>query len=408
MSTTFDPHQVRGDFPALAQRVHGKPLAYLDNASTTQKPNAVLDAIRDAYIHGCANVHRGVHALSATATERYENARRTTQAFLHAAHVEEVIFTSGTTEALNLVAQTAGRARVHPGDNVVITEMEHHSNLVPWQMLCADRQAQLRVVPIDDRGDLLLDRLPDLLDARTRIVAFSHISNSLGSVNPVADIVREAKAAGAITVIDGAQAAAHEPVDVQALGCDFYAFSGHKVFGPTGVGVLWGKRDILEEIPPYKGGGDMILSVSFEGTSYNDIPYKFEAGTPNIVGVIGLGAALEYVRGWDFDAVARHEAELLQRTTQILEATSGVRIVGTPTTRAGAISFDVDGVHPHDVGTILDLQGIAVRTGHHCTQPVMEHFDVAATVRASFAAYNTVEEVDRLEAGLHKVREVFG
>ena len=408
MTQPFDIEQIRSDFPALENRVHGHPLTYLDNASTTQKPTAVLDAIRDAYVHACANVHRGVHALSADATARYEGVRGIARTFINAPDEKEIIFTSGTTEAINLVAATVGRARVWPGDNVLITEMEHHSNLVPWQMLCADRQAQLRVLPIDERGELQLDRLPDLLDHRTRIVAFSHISNSLGSVNPVIDIVKQARQAGALTVIDGAQAAPHGRIDVQALGCDFYAFSGHKVFGPTGVGVLWGRKDILETIPPWKGGGDMILEVSFEGTSYNDVPYKFEAGTPNIVGVIGLGAALRYVMDLDFNAVARHEQSLLVRTVDALSNLPGIRIIGRPKYRAGAVSFTVDGVHPHDVGTVLDLEGVAVRTGHHCTQPVMEHFDIPATVRASYAVYNTLDEVDRLVDGLRKVQEVFG
>ncbi len=404
----FDIDRIRSDFPALDTLVHKKPLAYLDNASTTQKPTVVLDAMHDVYVNACANVHRGVHSLSASATDRYEAVRGIAQAFLNAPDAREVIFTSGTTEAINLVAQTVGRSRVQPGDNVVITEMEHHSNLVPWQMLCAEKQAQLRVLPIDDRGDLILERLPSLIDHRTRIVAFSHISNSLGSVNPVVDIVEYARDFGAVTVVDGAQAAPHGRIDVQALGCDFYAFSGHKVFGPTGVGVLWGRREILEAIPPYKGGGDMILSVSFEGTTYNDVPHKFEAGTPNIVGVVGLGAALSYIDAFDFDALAEHEQMLLARTIDILQATPGVRIIGDPRVRAAVVSFHVDGVHPHDVGTVLDLEGIAVRTGHHCTQPVMEHFEVPATIRASFAVYNTAEEVDRLADGLAKVKEVFG
>ncbi len=406
--TELDIDSIRGDFPALASLVHGTKLVYLDNASTTQKPNVVLNAIRDAYVHSCANVHRGVHALSAAATAQYEQVRTIAQSFLNAPDDKEIIFTSGTTEAINLVANAVGRARVWPGDNVVITEMEHHSNLVPWQMLCADRQAQLRVIPIDDRGDLRMDRVPTLIDHRTRLVAVSHISNSLGSVNPVVDIVTKAKEMGALVLVDGAQAAAHGPIDVQALGCDFYAFSGHKVFGPTGVGVLWGRREILEATPPWEGGGDMILSVSFEGTSYNEVPYKFEAGTPNIVGVIGLGAALRYIQKLDFDAVARHEQDLLAKTVRLLNSTSGIRIVGEPKLRAAAVSFVVEGVHAHDVGTVLDLEGIAVRTGHHCTQPVMEHFDVPATVRASFAVYNTAAEVDRLAVGLRKVREVFG
>lgn len=407
MAHPFDIGSIRSQFPALGAVVHGQPLTYLDNASTTQKPTVVLDAIRDAYVQAGANVHRGVHALSAEATARYEAVRGIAQAFLNAPSEKEIIFTSGTTEAINLVAQSAGRVRVAPGDNVVITEMEHHSNLVPWQMLCAERQAQLRVLPIDDHGDLRLERLPVLIDPRTRIVAVSHISNSLGTVNPVVDIVDQAKEVGALTVIDGAQAAPHGPIDVQALGCDFYAFSGHKVFGPTGVGVLWGRRSILETIPPYKGGGDMILSVSFEGTTYNEVPYKFEAGTPNIAGVIGLGAALRYLSDLDFDAIALHEQDLLSRTLDMLDSMPGIRIIGEPKYRAAVVSFDVQGVHPHDVGTVLDLEGVAVRTGHHCTQPVMEHFDVPATVRASFAVYNTREDVDRLAAALKKVQGVF-
>jgi cysteine desulfurase/selenocysteine lyase len=403
----FDAEAVRREFPILAQRVHGRPLVFLDNAASTQKPRRVLEAMNGFYERDYANIHRGVYALSERATAAFESARERVRAFLGAPDAREVVFVRGTTEAINLVAQTFGRTRVGEGDEVLVTHLEHHSNIVPWQMLCAERGAELRVVPVDDRGDLRLDALERLLGPRTRILAVTHVSNALGTLNPLREIVRMAHDRGVPVLVDGAQAAPHLRIDVRELGCDFYAFSGHKVFGPTGVGVLWGRAEHLEAMPPWQGGGDMILSVAFEKTLYREIPHKFEAGTPDIAGVVGLGAALEWVSGFDADAIAAHERELLERATAGLARIPGLRLVGEPRERAGVVSFVFDDVHPHDVGTVLDHEGVAVRTGHHCAQPLMERFGVPATVRASFALYNTREDVDALLAALGRVREVF-
>ncbi|MGH9789933.1 MAG: SufS family cysteine desulfurase, partial [Candidatus Acidiferrales bacterium] len=399
--------RVRNDFPILRRQVRGRPLVYLDNAATSQKPQAVIDAIAHYYQSGNANIHRGVHFLSEHATEEHEKARGTVQHFLNAARPSEIVFVRGATEAINLVAQTYGRTHVGAGDEVLITAMEHHSNIVPWQILCEQKEARLRVAPISDRGEVLLEEFERLLGARTKIVAVTHVSNALGTINPVRRIVQSAHGWNVPVLIDGAQAAPHLQIDVQALDCDFYAFSGHKVFGPTGIGVLYGKSALLDAMPPYQGGGDMISSVTFEKTTYNKLPYKFEAGTPNVAGAIGLGAALEYVHGLGMEKIAAHETELLAYATGALEAVRDIRVIGTAPEKAGVLSFVLDGIHPHDVGTILDREGIAIRTGHHCAQPVMQRFGVPATARASFALYNTREEVDALVDGLQKVREVF-
>ena len=403
----FDVERLRRDFPILAQPVHGRKLVYLDNAATSQKPRPVIEAIAHYYEHDNANIHRAVHFLSEHATEEYERARLTAKRFVNAASAHEIIFVRGTTEAINLVAQTYGRAQVGEGDEVVITAIEHHSNIVPWQILCEEKKARLRVAPINDQGELLLDEFAKLLGPRTKIVAVAHISNALGTINPIKRIVEMAHRCGALVVVDGAQAAPHLKIDVQALNCDFYTFSGHKVYGPTGIGVLYGKAALLDAMPPYQGGGDMISSVTFEKTTYNKLPYKFEAGTPNVAGAIGLGAALEYVDQVGIDEIARHENKVLAYATEQLAAIRDVRLIGTARDKAGVLSFVMDGVHPHDIGTILDQEGIAVRTGHHCAQPLMERFGVPATARASFALYNTVKEVDALAEGLEKVREVF-
>jgi len=367
----------------------------------------VLDAMQAFYEHDYANVHRGVYQLSERATAAFESVREKVRAFLRAPEAREVVFVRGTTEAINLVAATFGRARVGEGDEVLVTHLEHHSNIVPWQMLCEEKGARLRVVPVDDRGDLRLDALEALLGPRTRILAVTHVSNTLGTVTPLREIVRMAHARGVPVLVDGAQAAPHLRIDVRELGCDFYAFSGHKVFGPTGAGVLWGRAEHLESMPPWQGGGDMILSVSFEKTLYREIPYRFEAGTPDIAAVIGLGAALDWLGEIDHEAAAAHESGLLLHATETLAAIPGLRLIGTPRERAGVVSFVLDDAHPHDAGTILDHEGIAVRTGHHCTQPLMERFGVSATIRASFALYNEREDVDRLVAGIARVREVF-
>jgi cysteine desulfurase/selenocysteine lyase len=404
----FDVEKVRRDFPVLHQKVNGKPLVYLDNAATTQKPLAVIEAIDHYYRHDNSNIHRGVHTLSERATAHYEKTRTAAQRFLNAADSKEIIFVRGTTEAINLVAQTYGRKHVGSGDEVLITGMEHHSNIVPWQMLCEEKGARLRVAPINDQGELRLDEFEKLLGSRTRIVAVAHLSNALGTINPVRQIVEMAHARNIPVLVDGAQAAARLPVDVQALGCDFYAISGHKLYAPTGIGVLYGKAELLEAMPPYQGGGDMIASVTFDKTIYNRLPYKFEAGTPNIADTIGLGAAIEYLERLGLDQVEQHEHELLAYATRQVAAIPGVRIVGTAKEKAGVLSFTMEGIHPHDIGTILDSEGIAVRTGHHCAQPVMQRFEIPATARASFGLYNTIAEVDALVAGLHKVVEVMG
>jgi cysteine desulfurase/selenocysteine lyase len=403
----FDAEAVRREFPILRQRVHGRPLVFLDSAASAQKPRRVLDAMTAFYERDYANIHRGVYELSERATAAFESVRERARAFLGAADAREVVFVRGTTEAINLVAASFGRARVREGDEVLVTHMEHHSNIVPWQMLCEERGARLRVAPVDDRGDLRLEELEDLLGPRTRILAVAHVSNALGTVNPVREIVRMAHARGIPVLVDGAQAAPHLRIDVRGLGCDFYAFSGHKVFGPSGVGVLWGRRELLEAMPPWQGGGEMILSVGFEKTLFKAAPHKFEAGTPDIAGVVGLGAALEWLSSFDPQALAAHERELLERATRALAKIPGLRLVGEPRERAGVVSFVLEGVHPHDAGTILDYEGIAVRTGHHCAQPLMERFGVPATIRASFALYNTREDVDALVAGVARVREVF-
>jgi cysteine desulfurase / selenocysteine lyase len=403
----LDIEKIRADFPILHRTVHGKPLVYLDNAATSQKPRSVIDAVSRYYEQENANIHRGVHYLSERATEDYEGARKTVQAFLNAAHSHEVIFVRGATEGINLVAQTFGRANVGSGDEVVVTGMEHHSNIVPWQMLCEEKGAKLRVAPINDSGELLLDEYAKLLGPRAKLVAVTHVSNALGTVNPVREMVELAYSRGIPVLLDGAQAVPHTRVDVQALDCDFYVFSGHKLYGPTGIGVLYGKSALLGAMPPYQGGGDMISSVTFEKTIYNKLPYKFEAGTPDVSGVIGLGAAIQYVNGLGIERIAAHEHELLEYATKTVSAVPGVRLIGTAKEKAGVLSFVFDNIHPHDVGTILDQEGIAIRTGHHCAQPVMQRFNIPATARASFALYNTREEVDALVKGLEKVREVF-
>ncbi len=403
----FDPRAARADFPILARTVRGKPLVYLDNAATSHKPASVIEAVGRFYAQTNSNVHRGVHLLSQEATQAFEGAREAVRAFLNAGSTREVVFTRGTTESINLVAQSWGRRNVRAGDEILISAMEHHSDIVPWQMLCEERGSVLKVVPIDDRGEFLLDEYVRLLSPRTRIVAVTHASNALGSVTPVREIVRAAHERGALVLLDGAQAVAHLPVDVRALDADFYAFSGHKVYGPTGTGVLYGKAALLEAMPPWMGGGDMIKTVSFAKTTYADLPQKFEAGTPPIAGFVGLAAALAYLGALDRSAFEAHEADLLAYGAKALAAVPGLRLLGTAREKVGVLSFVLDGIHPHDVGTILDFDGIAVRTGHHCAMPVMERFGVPATTRASFALYNLREEVDALVAGLLRVRERF-
>ena len=403
----FDVRTIRKDFPILDQAVHGHPLVYLDNAASSQKPRAVIDAISRFYSSDYSNIHRGVHQLSERSTRRYEEARVKVKHLINAADTREIIFVRGTTEAINLVAQTYGRVHVNPGDNILITELEHHSNIVPWQMLCEQNGAILEVAPVDDRGDVRLAEFERRLNARTKIVSIAHISNVLGTVLPVREMVDLAHSVGARVMVDGAQAAPHMKVDVQELGCDFYAFSSHKIYGPTGIGVLYGKQALLDQMPPYQGGGDMIQSVTFAKTLYNALPYKFEAGTPDIAGAVGLGAAIDYVNEIGIDAIAAYEHDLLVYAMQALSEEPGVRLIGTPKHKAAAISFTLEGVHPHDVGTILDQLGIAVRTGHHCAQPLMERFGVPATTRASLAFYNTREEIDALVKGLQRVREIF-
>jgi cysteine desulfurase/selenocysteine lyase len=404
----LDVATIRADFPALAQRVHGRPLVYLDNAATSQKPRQVIDAIRRFYEEDNANVHRGVHVLSERATLAYEAAREAVRAFVNAASTREIVFTRNATESINLVARTWGDTNVRPGDEVLVTAMEHHSNIVPWQQLCARTGAALRVIPIDDRGELVLDDMARLLTPRTKLVAVVHVSNALGTINPVAEIIARARDAGAAVLVDGSQAMCHMAVDVQDLGPDFYVFTGHKVLGPTGIGVLYGREAVLDAMPPFLGGGDMIRTVSFEGSTWADLPAKFEAGTPNIAGAVGLHAALEYVRRVGFEAIEAHERALLQEATARLEAMSGLRIVGTARRKAAVVSFVMDGIHPHDIGTIVDREGVAIRTGHHCAQPVMDRFGVPATARASMAFYNTSADVDALVSALDRVRALMG
>jgi cysteine desulfurase/selenocysteine lyase len=406
-SAGFDIDRVRADFPILGRQVHDLPLVYLDNAATTQKPRAVIDAISEYYLSNNANIHRGVHQLSESATSAYEATRKSVQRFLNAEDASEIIFVRGATEAINLVAQSYGRQRVNAGDEVVVTAMEHHSNIVPWQMLCEEKGARLRVAPINDAGELLLDEFEALLNEKTKLVAVVHASNVLGTVNPVHRIVEMAHAKGVPVLVDGAQAVPHGGVDVRALDCDFYAFSGHKIYGPTGIGVLYGKRALLEAMPPYQGGGDMIRSVTFEKTLYNQLPYKFEAGTPDIAGVVGLGAAIAYVNEIGLSDIVAHEADLLAYGTEALGAIPGLTLVGTAKEKVSVLSFVLEGIHPHDIGTILDRQGIAIRTGHHCAQPLMLRFGIPATARASLAVYNTAQEIDALAAGIRKVKEVF-
>jgi cysteine desulfurase / selenocysteine lyase len=403
----LDVDKVRADFPILETRVHGHKLVYLDNAATSQKPKPVIDALVRYYEHANANIHRGVHYLSQLATEEYEAGRRTVQKFINAAEASEIVFTRGTTEGVNLVAQTWGRRNLGAGDEVLVTAMEHHSDIVPWQMLCEEKRAKLRVAPINDRGELILEELTKRIGPRTKIVAVAHVSNALGTINPVKKIAALAHAQGAVVVVDGAQAVPHLSVDVQDVDCDFYAFSAHKMYGPTGIGALYGKAALLEAMPPYQGGGDMISSVTFEKTTYNKVPHKFEAGTPDMAGVAGLKAAIEYMQTIGVDRIAVHEHDLLVYATERVSALDGVKLIGTAAEKASVLSFTLEEVHPHDIGTILDQEGIAVRTGHHCAQPVMERYGIPATVRASFAAYNTREEVDALVRGIRKVREVF-
>ncbi len=403
----FDVDKIRKDFPILNQRVHGKPLVYLDNAATSQKPQVVIDALVRYYTEFNSNVHRGVHLLSEQATKAYEDSRLKIQRFINAKLSEEIIFTRGTTEGINLVAQSFGRANLHEGDEIIISGMEHHSNIVPWQMLCAEKKATLRVIPIDDNGEIILDEFEKLLNNRTKLVALTQVSNALGTINPIKQMIETAHEYNVPVLIDGAQAIPHLRVDVQELDCDFYVFSSHKMFGPTGIGVLYGKKSLLEAMPPYQCGGDMIKSVTFEKTIYNDLPYKFEAGTPNIADTITFGAAIDYLNSLDFDAIHEYEQELLEYATEKLSAVNDLTIIGTAREKAGVISFTLDGIHPHDIGTILDTEGIAIRTGHHCAQPVMQRFHVPATARASFAFYNTKEEVDALVDGINKVKEIF-
>ena len=404
----FDVETVRDEFPILRQEVRGKPLVYLDNAATTQKPLAVVDAIRDYYLRDNANVHRGVHLLSERATKAYEGARDKVRRFLNAGDRKEIVFTSGCTEAINLVAESYGRAHVAAGDEVLVTTIEHHSNIVPWQRLCESTGAHLRVAPIDDRGELILEEFERLLSPKTRMVAIVHASNALGTINPLRRIIESAHRQGVPVLVDGAQSAPHLSVDVRELDCDFYAFSGHKIYGPTGIGVLYGKQALLDAMPPYQSGGEMIRSVTFEGTVYNDLPFKFEAGTPNIAGAVGLGAALDYVDALGLSAIGAHEEDLLAYATEAVETVPGLRVYGTARAKVGVLSFTLEDIHPHDIGTVLDGEGVAVRTGHHCAQPVMDRFGVPATVRASFGIYNTRADVDRLIQSLHKVRKVFG
>jgi cysteine desulfurase/selenocysteine lyase len=404
----LDVERIREDFPILSERVHGKPLIYLDNAATSQKPRAVLDAITRYYSRENSNVHRGVHFLSERATAAYEGARAKVRAFINAAEEREIVFVRGTTEGINLVARSYGKKFLKRGDEIVVSAMEHHSNIVPWQMLCEETGARLRVLPMNERGELLLAEFEPLLTDNTKLVSIVHVSNALGTVNPVKQIIQSAHARGVPVLLDGAQAAPHLRIDVHDLDCDFYLFSGHKLFGPTGIGVLYGKARWLEAMPPYQGGGDMILSVSFEKTVYNELPYKFEAGTPHIAGAVGLGAAIDYVTAVGIEAIGAYEDELLAYATDALAAIPGARIIGTARKKAGVLSFILSGVHAHDIGTILDHEGVAIRTGHHCAMPVMQRFGVPATARASFCFYNTRREVDALVRGLQQVRQVFG
>jgi len=406
--TALDLERLRADFPALHQEAHGHPLVYLDNAATTQKPRAVIDAVRTFYERDCSNVHRGVHLLSQRATVAYEQARTAIKNHIGAADSREIVFTRSTTEGINLVAASFVRPRLEAGDEVLISTMEHHSNIVPWQLLCEERGAILKVIPIDDDGDIILEEYERLLSERTKIVGVVYVSNALGTINPVQKMIELAHDRGVPVLIDGAQALPHLSVDVRELDCDFFVCSAHKAYGPTGIGALYGKREHLLEMIPYQGGGDMILSVTFEGTTFNEPPHRFEAGTPNIEGAIGFAAALRYLGAHGLEAVAAHESQLLTDATEAVLAVPGVRLIGSALRKASVLSFVMEGVHPHDIGTILDSEGVAVRAGHHCAQPVMARYGLSATVRASFAMYNTAQEIDALVAGLNKVREVFG
>lgn len=407
-STDFDVLDIRRDFPILNQTVHGKPLVYLDNAATTQKPASVIAALTRYYQESNANIHRGIHSLAEKATAEYEATRDAARAFINAAYREEIVFTRGTTEGINLVAQTFGRQTLKPGDEVVISAMEHHSNIVPWQMVCEQTGAVLKVIPINDQGEILLDEYEKLLSEKTKIVAVVYVSNSLGTINPAKEMIAMAHRHGAKVLLDGAQACVHLDVDVQALDCDFYVFSSHKAYGPTGIGVLYGKRALLEAMPPYQGGGEMIKDVSFEKTTYNELPYKFEAGTPNIGDTVAFKAAIDYVNAIGKAAIAEHEHELLAYATESLQQIEGLRIIGQAAEKISVVSFLMKGIHHQDIGIILDTQGIAVRTGHHCTQPLMQRFGIAGTTRASFAMYNTLDEIDTLVRGLHKVKKMMG
>jgi cysteine desulfurase/selenocysteine lyase len=404
---SFDVEKVRAEFPILSERVHGKPLVYLDSANTSQKPLAVLEAMDAYYRHANANIHRATHLLSERATALYEGARQKASTFINAPDSHTIVLTKGTTDGINLVAQSYGRSTLRAGDEIIISWLEHHSNIVPWQLLCEQTGAVLRVVPINDIGEIDIDVYAALLSPRTRMVAVSHVSNALGTVNPIDEIIEQAHARGAVVLIDGAQAVPHVTVDVQALDCDFYVFSSHKMFGPTGVGVLYGRRSLLEAMPPYQGGGDMISSVTFEKTCYNVVPYKFEAGTPNIGGVAGFGAAVDYLTGIDRAAALAHEDAVLAYATDRLRELPSARVIGAARHKTGVLSFVLEGVHPHDAGTILDTEGIAVRTGQHCAQPVMDRYGITATIRASLAIYNTREDIDGLMRGLRRVVEVF-
>jgi cysteine desulfurase/selenocysteine lyase len=408
MPAPYDVWKIREDFPILEQTVHGKPLVYLDNANTTQKPRAVLETLEHYFERDNANIHRSTHILSERSTRAYEGARAKIQRFIHAARASEIVFTRNATESINLVASSYGRHHVQAGDEIIVSTMEHHSNIVPWQILCEEKGAVLRVIPINDAGELVLDEYERLLGPRTRFVSIVEMSNSLGTINPIRQIIQMAHGRGVPVLVDGAQAVYHRAVDVQAMDCDFYVFSGHKIYGPTGIGVLYGKAALLEEMPPYQGGGDMIRSVTFEKTLYNSVPHKFEAGTPNIAGAIGLGAAIDYLLSLGMDRIAAHEKEVLEYGIEALSEIPGLRLIGTAKKKASVLSFVLEGIHPHDIGTVLDLEGIAIRTGQHCTQPVMDRYGLPATARASLALYNTKEEIDALVRGIHQVQEVLG
>ena len=407
-SPVLDAERVRRDFPILERSVNGRPLVYLDSGASSQRPVAVLRAVEEYETHSHSNVHRGVHALSQSATEAFEGARERVRRYINARSTKEIIFVRGTTEAINLVAQSFARPRFRAGDEIIVTALEHHANIVPWQMVCEQTGCTLKVAPINKRGELLFDEYVKLLSSRTKLVAIAHVSNALGTILPVKRIVDAAHAHGAVVLVDGAQAVPHAHVDVRALGCDFYAFSGHKLYGPTGIGVLYGREELLQSMPPWQGGGDMILTVSFEKTTYNDLPAKFEAGTPNISGAVGLAAAMDYVESLGIDAIAAHEHRLVELATAELQKIPGIQIIGTAANKASIVSFTLDGVHPHDLGTILDHEGVAVRTGHHCAMPLMTFLGLPATARASFGVYNTEKDVASLVAALGKAREVFG